>query len=227
VIRPRARIRTTRVSTTFARFARACAISAALAAAVYTVTFIVVIQRGLRWAQWTSSLALLAGALLIMPVFVGAWSALCDREREFALLGLLVGVASAFGTATHAIYDLANLAKNPGTAAASNLPSATDPRGFATFGLLALALLLFAWVAVRARLLTPAVGAVAAIAAASLIAVFLSRLLVLNPKSALIRPLGVLNGLVLNPFLMVQFARRVLVPARPEPVRAPGAHALA
>ena len=51
----------------------------------------------------------------------------------------MLALAGALGAALHGAYDLANLA-NPPEALATDLPSASDPRGFGTFALSGLAL---------------------------------------------------------------------------------------
>jgi hypothetical protein len=193
---------------TFTRFARGSALLAAIAGLTYTVTFIVVVQNGSEWAHWTSSIALLVGALAAVPTFCGAFFAVATREREFALVALILGVAGALGSATHAAYDLAVLANPPGgnLGAAGDLPFAADPRGFATFALVGLSLALFGWLGVRTAALPAAVVVLAEAAGLSLLVIFVGRLTVLDPKSGLLRPLTALSGFVLNPALLVAFA---------------------
>ena len=200
---------------TFTRFARGAALVSALAGLTYTVTFVVVVQQGSEWAKWSSSTALLIGALAALPTFCGAFFAVATREREFALVALLLGVAGALGSATHAAYDLAVLANPPagGLGAAADLPFAADPRGFATFALVGLSLALFGWLGVRTGALPAAVVVLAEAAGLALLVVFVGRLTVLDPRSGLLRPLTALSGFVLNPALLVAFAFGLFRPA--------------
>jgi hypothetical protein len=200
---------------TFTRFARWAALLAAAAGLTYTITFIVVVQKGSEWAKWTSSAALLTGALAAVPMFCGAFFAVLDREREFALVALVLGVAGALGSATHAAYDLSVLANPPAGSlgVTADLPFAADPRGFATFALVGVSLALFGWLAARAGVLSTAVAVLAEVTGAALVVIFIGRLTVLDPKSGLLRPLTALTGFVLNPALLVAFAVNLFRPA--------------
>jgi hypothetical protein len=209
------------MSPTFTRFARSAALTAALAGLTYTITFIVVVQRGSEWARWTSSAALLVGALAAVPTFCGAFFAFAEREREFALVALVLGVAGALGSATHASYDLAVLANPPGSlGAVGDLPFAADPRGFATFALVGISLALFGWLGVRTGVLSTPLVVLAEAAGLALLVIYIGRLTVLDPRSGLLRPLTALSGFVLNPALLVALAFGLFRPA-PRPVTEP------
>lgn len=200
------------MSRTFSRFCGAAALGAAIAALVYSVTFVVVVQRGSQWAKWTSSGALLAGALLAVPTVCGVYFTFADREREFALLGLVIGIAGAFGSAMHAAWDLAALA-NPQLVPGGDAPFPADPRGFATFGLVGVAVALFGWLGYQTgRLPMPAV-VLAEVTAAALVVIFIGRLTVLDPKSGLLRPLTAVTGFILNPVMLIALGRYLLMGA--------------
>jgi len=129
------------MSTSFARLAGWCSVVAGLAALGYSVTFAVVVQDGERWAQWASSLLLAGGALVALPVVIALFLRVRAVDEGFALLAVAVGLLGAAGTLFHAMFDLGNLANDPGQT--FDFPSPTDPRGFATFLLAGLSVGLF------------------------------------------------------------------------------------
>jgi len=157
-------------------------------------------------------------------MFCGAFFVLAAREREFALVALILGVAGALGSSAHAAYDLSVLANPPagGLGPAGDLPFAADPRGFATFALVGVSLALFGWLAARSGVVAVPIAVLAEVTGAALIVIFVGRLTVLDPKSGLLRPLTALTGFVLNPALLVSFAFGLFRPvARPEVHAAP------
>jgi len=74
-----------------------------------------------------------------------------------------------------------------------------DPRGFATFGLTALALLVFGIVRLRAGGLDRAVARLAALAALLLVVLYAGRLTVLDPEANVIKATALISGLIVNP----------------------------
>jgi hypothetical protein len=195
---------------TFRRFCGVAALGAGIAGVVYSVTFVVVVQRGSEWAKWTSSIALLAGALLIIPTVCGAYFTFADREPEFALMGLLIGIGGALGSASHAAWDLAVYA-NPPAISPDDAPFPADPRGFATFALVGTAVALFGWLGYRTDRLPTAAVVWAEVTALALVIIFIGRLTVLDPKSGLLRPLTALTGFVLNPVVLFGLGRHLLL----------------
>lgn len=190
---------------TFARCATFSAVVAALGSVVYTVTFGLVVQKGYRWAQWTSSVALLVGSLALVVVVIAARDGFAGVERQFAGVATAIGAVAALATATHAIYDIAGLAKPDQGGITGPFP--TDPRGFATFALTGVALGLFGWLGAKSGRLDGAVRTLAVLAALCLIVVFVGRLAILNPKSNAVKPFAVASGLVLVPLTYLGFAR--------------------
>jgi len=186
------------MSPAFRRFAAWCALLAALAGLVFTVAFAVVVQEGERWAQWVSWTALLGGGLVTVPATVALYSILGEVEPQFALVGLVLGVAGALGAAIHGAYDLAVLA-NPPSRAGPDLPSAVDPRGFLTFAAAGLALLVFGWVMLRGGPLPRRLAWLALAGAALLVVVYVGRLTVLNPKTNVIRLAALASGIAVLP----------------------------
>jgi hypothetical protein len=192
-------------------FSRVAAVSAAVAVVtslVYSVTFALVVRKGYHWAEWTSSAALLTGALAAVVVVLAARERFAGGEPQLAQLAVVLGLAGALGSAVHATYDLAALAK-PAESDALGL-SPVDPRGFATFALTGLALGLFGVLGHAAGALSARTRVVALVTAAALVTVFVGRLALLDPNRLVIKVLALACGLVLNPLVLLAFGRSFL-----------------
>jgi hypothetical protein len=181
------------MSTSFARLAGWCSVAAGLAALGYSVTFAVVVQDGDRWAQWASTLLLAGGALVALPVVIALFLRVRAVDEGFALLAVAVGLLGASGTLFHAMFDLGNLANDPGQT--FDFPSPTDPRGFATFLLAGLTIGLFSILLGRTGAPRGLVR-VGVVVAVLLAWVWLGRLTALDPKAAWVAPAVVGSGFV-------------------------------
>lgn len=126
----------------FQRFAGWSALAAAASGLTFTVAFSIVVREGDRWAKWVSAVALMGGGLATLPVIIALYALVREREPEFAFLGLLLGAVGVLATATHGAFDVAGLSK-PIKPDLSDVPNFVDPRGFATFGITSLVLLVF------------------------------------------------------------------------------------
>lgn len=183
----------------FERFGAVCAVLAGAAGFGYSTAFVVYLHDGARGAVYTDSLLLIIGGLLSTATFVALYGRLRKTDEGFALLGLALAVAAAYGSAMHGGYDLANLAKPPATALASDVPSSTDPRGLATFALAGVALAIAGALIVRGSELPARLGYLAFLGAALLIFVYVGRLVILNPKSPGLHAAAVISGFIVNP----------------------------
>jgi hypothetical protein len=193
----------------FRTFSGWCAVLAATASVVFTVAFSIVVQEGERGAQWVSAVTLTAGALITVPVLVALHARLREPEAQFALVGLLLGVAGVVATAIHGAFDIAGLS-NPGKPDLSELPNAVDPRGFMTFAITGLALLVFGWLGSRDGGLPATVARLAMIAGVLLLVLYFGRLTVLNPKTNVIKATALVQGLVVSPAFFLGLGRSLL-----------------
>jgi hypothetical protein len=201
------------------RFAGWSALAAAAAGLTFTVAFSVVVREGDRWANWVSAVALAGGGLVTVPVLIALYALLREREPEFAFLGVLLGTVGALATAAHGAFDVAGLSKTV-KPDLSRVPNFVDPRGFATFGLTALALLVFGVIGLRTGGLDRTVARIAVLAALLLVVLYVGRLTVLDPEANVIKAAALISGLIVNPAFFLLFARSLLQTA-PAAARAP------
>ena len=178
-------------STSFERFAGACAILAGASGFLYAVAF-VVLQNVLL-----SGLFLMLGGLLTTVALLAVYERLRETDASFALLALVLGIAGALGSAVHGGYDLANAVNPP--ASLPDLPNPVDPRGLLTFGVAGIALFIVGWLIGRGGRFPRRLGYLAYVSALLLLALYLGRLIVFDPTNPLILVPALLNGFLINP----------------------------
>lgn len=191
----------------YRRFAGLAALATAAAGIVFTVTFAIAVRDGEHWALWASSITLIVGALVAIPVVLALADQLGTREPQFARLGLVFGLVATVGSALHGAWDTAVLA-NP--LDHPDVPSYTDARGFATFAMTAAAFVIFGWLILRGSDIPRLVGQLALLAAVLLLVIYFGRLIVLNPKRPVIKWVAVVSGLVVSPAFYLAYARSLL-----------------
>jgi hypothetical protein len=180
------------MSAAYKRFGGICAVIAGVVGFLYAIAF-VVLQNDLL-----SALFLLLGGLASSAALVAVYQRLREAEASFALWGLLLVLAGAFGAAIHGGYDLAN-AIHPPAMAGVDLPSSIDPRGLLTFGVAGIGLLVLSWLIGRSRALPSGLGYLGYALAVLLIILYLGRLIILDARSPLIVAPALLTGFLLNP----------------------------
>jgi hypothetical protein len=194
-------------SASFERFAGVCAILAGAFGFLYAVAF-VVLQNALL-----SGLFLMLTGLLTTTALVAVYERLRETDPSFALLALLLGVAGSLGSAVHGGYDLANVINPPSTM--PDLPNQVDPRGLLTFGVAGIALFVASWLIVRGGRLPRGLGYLGYGSAVLLLALYLGRLIVLDPTSPLILVPALLSGFLANPIFYVWLGLALLRGRRP------------
>jgi hypothetical protein len=205
----------------FSRIACGSAAVAVVTSLVYSVTFALVVRKGYRWAEWTSSAALLTGGLAAIVVVIAAREHFAGREAQLAQLAAALGLAGALGSALHAAYDLSTLT-NPESSDGLGL-SPVDPRGFATFALTGLSLAVFGVLGHEAGVLSSRTRLLSLLTGASLVALFVGRLVYLDPNRLGIKLLALVSGLFLNPLVLALFGRSFLSRSEVPPPEAPQA----
>jgi len=198
-------------SRNFDRFAAGMAYLSALIALAYSASFGYYVKRGDAWAQYTSSGLLMAGGLIGLPVLVALFQRVRHVDEGFALVGLLVAVAAAFGSVLHGAHDVAVFA-NPAQAPGSpDYPSYTDPRGFATFALFGLGLIVLS--ALLRGVLSKTISTVGIVSGLLTIVVYIGRVTVLDPKRWWVAIAAFASGVVGVPLWNILVGRELARPA--------------
>jgi hypothetical protein len=176
----------------FERFAGLCGIGAGVVGFLYALAFIVLRNQRL------SALFLMLGGLMATAVLVALYERLRQTNAPLALWALLLGTVGSLGATVHGGYDLANTL-HPPLSSSPDLPNAVDPRGLLTFGLTGVSIYTFALLMRRSGLFSGALAYLGAVSAALSIALYLGRLIVLDPARPIIVVPALLEGFVVNP----------------------------
>jgi hypothetical protein len=94
-------------SASYERLAGICGVLAGLTALLYAIAFVVLRSNVL------SALFLLVLGLLATAVVIGIYQRVREVDASFALLGLVLGLAGAIGSAIHGGYELSNALHPP------------------------------------------------------------------------------------------------------------------
>ena len=180
------------MKTSFERFAGWMAILAGVSGFLYSLAFIV-LQSNLL-----SALFLLLGGLFSIPALTGLYQRLRGTESGFALVGLLLTVSAALGSAIHGGYDLSN-ALHPPASLNPDLPNPIDPRGLLTFGIAGTGLFLFAWLMTPEMRMPKGLAYLGFLSAVLMVVLYLGRLIILQATSLAIVIPALLEGFLVNP----------------------------
>jgi hypothetical protein len=186
-------------SRAYERFAGTCALLVAAVGLAYSLTFVIGLSEESDAIDVLKSIFLLSGGLLSIAVLLAVYGRLRELDPAFALLALVLGLAGGLGAAIHGSYDLglevqSDDSLDTGIAAA-------DPRGFLTFGVTGLALLLVAWLVRRGGFFPAALGNLSALAGALLVVVYVGRLTIYDPENPFLLIAAALAGFLVNPAL--------------------------
>jgi hypothetical protein len=168
------------------------ALAAAAAGLAYSVSFVILRDPLL------ASLFLMLGGLLAVPVLVAVAARLAQPIPVSALAAIVLAVAAALGSAIHGGFDLANQLHPPPTLA-PDLPNPVDPRGLLSFGIAGLGLVILGIVFARGERVPRWLEVLAVTDGVLLIALYLARLIILDPSSPVVLIPALLTGVVLNP----------------------------
>jgi hypothetical protein len=178
----------------FERFAGWASILAGVAGAGYAVAF-VVLKNGPLSAQF-----LTLAPLLALPGLIAVYDRVREIDGSFAILALALGAFGSLAASSHGVYDLSN-ALHPPTAV-PDVPFQLDPRGYGTFALTGLSLMILAGLAGRTPELPGWVSPLGLALGVFLVLTFLARLVVLDATSVLVLLPALLSGL-LSPVFFV------------------------
>ena len=180
------------MKTSFEKFAGWAAILAGISGFLYSISFIV-LQNNLL-----SAVFLTLGGLFSAAALTGLYQRLRGIESGFALLGLLLSLSAALGSAIHGGYDLAN-ALHPPASLNADLPNPIDPRGLLTFGIAGLGLFLLSWLMTQGMDFPRLLSYLGFLSSILMIILYLGRLIILQATNLAIVIPALLEGFLVNP----------------------------
>ncbi|MDP9484128.1 MAG: hypothetical protein M3P84_13015 [Chloroflexota bacterium] len=183
----------------FGRFAGWLSVLAGIAGVGYAVAFVVLKNGPL------SALFLTLAPLLAVGGLVAVFDRVRSIEPGFATVALALGAFGSLAASTHGAYDLANVLHPPGASAPdlTDIPFAVDPRGYGTFALTGLALVLLAWLSSRTPDLPGWVSPLGMVLGLFLVITWLARLIVLDATSVLVLLPALVSGLLSPVFFLL------------------------
>jgi hypothetical protein len=179
----------------FDRYAGWLSILAGVAGIGYALAFVVLKSGEL------SAVFLTLAPLLAVPGLVAVFERVRQIDAGYATLALGLGVFGSLAASSHGAYDLANVLHPP--AALPDVPFAVDPRGYGTFGLTGIAVILLAWLAARSADLPAWVSPLGILLGIFLVVTWLARLIVLDATSALVLLPALVSGLLSPVFFLL------------------------
>ena len=180
------------MKSSFETFAGWMALFAGISGFLYSVAFIV-LQSNLL-----SAVFLLLGGLFSTAALTALYQRLRGTDSGFALLGLLLVLSAAIGSAIHGGYDLSNTL-HPPASLNTDLPNPIDPRGLLTFGIAGLGLLLLARLMTQDARFSRNLAYLGILSAILMIVLYLGRLIILQATSLVIVIPALLEGFIVNP----------------------------
>jgi hypothetical protein len=193
-------------SAVFDRTASRMAYLSAAIALAYSLSFGYYVQEGDRWAQYTSSGLLMAGGLIGLPVLVAIYLRVRTVDEGFAIIALVIAAAAAIGSVLHGAHDIAVFANPEVATGNADYPNFTDPRGFSTFALFGLGMIVLAAMCRGARF-PKAIPVIGALTGALTVIVYIGRVTVLDPKRWWVAIAAVGSGVIGVPLWNVLVAR--------------------
>jgi len=180
------------MKTSFEKFSGWTAVLAGISGFLYSVAFIVLRDNLL------SALFLMVGGLFSTAALTALYQRVRGTENGFALLGFLLTLGAALGSAIHGGYDLSNTL-HPPASINTDLPNPIDPRGLLTFGIAGLGLFLLSWLMTKEMRFPKSLSYVGILSAILMIILYLGRLIILQATSLAIVIPALLEGFIVNP----------------------------
>lgn len=184
------------VVSSFDRYAGWLSILAGVTGIGYAVAFVVTRDAKL------SAVFLTLAPLLAVAGLVAVFERVRTIDSGYATLALALGAFGSLAASTHGAYDLANVL-HPSPAGIPDLPFATDPRGYGTFGLTGIAVAVLGTLARRSPDLPSWVGPLGLVLGLVLVLTWLARLIVLDATSILVLGPALVSGLLSPIFFLL------------------------
>jgi hypothetical protein len=166
-------------ATSFDRFAGWSSVLAGVAGIGYAIAFVLLKNPQL------SALFLTVAPLLAIAGLVAVFDRVRQVDSGFATVALALGAFGSLAASSHGAFDLSNVL-HPPAVLPTDVPSEMDPRGYATFALTGLAVVLLAWLSARTTDLPGWVSPLGVILGVVLVVTWLARLVVLDATSVLV-----------------------------------------
>jgi hypothetical protein len=179
----------------FDRYAGWLSILAGVAGIGYALAFVVLKNGEL------SAVFLTLAPLLAVPGLVAVFDRVRQIDPAYATLALALGAFGSLAASSHGAYDLANVLHPP--AAMPDVPFPVDPRGYGTFGLTGISVILLAWLAARSTELPSWVSPLGIALGIFLVITWLARLIVLDATSLLVLLPALVSGLLSPVFFIL------------------------
>lgn len=184
-------------SPAFERFAGFGGIVTGVCSVLYAIFFLLVSG---PLHDYLPPILLICGGLLATAVFAAVYARVRAADAIFALWALVLGTLGQMGAAIHGVYGLASVISHaPASGVGTANPNPLDPAGFLAFGVVGLAMVVFAWLILRSGQLARGLGYLGYALAVLLVALFLGALLSNDTKSLAVLVPGGLASLVATP----------------------------
>jgi hypothetical protein len=197
------------MTSSFQRFAGACAIVTGVGGFLYSLAFVVLTRANSDLGLGLSWVILLIGSVLAMPMVLALYESTRDVEPPAALLAVAFAAFGFLGAIMHAGYEVANII-HVGKSPASELASQVDPRGLLTFGLTGLGLLIFGWLMRRSHRFPGGLAGLGMLSGAVMIVVYLARLTIYSPTNPLVLAGAGVTGFIVSPAFFIWLGRSLL-----------------
>jgi hypothetical protein len=183
-------------ASSFDRYAGWLSILAGVTGIGYALAFVVLKDARL------SAVFLTLAPLLAVAGLVAVFERVREIDSGYATLALALGAFGSLAASTHGAYDIANVL-HPPTGGVPDLPFAADPRGYGTFGLTGIAVVLLSTLARRTADLPSWVGPLGLVLGLVLVLTWLARLIVLDATSLLVLGPALASGLLSPIFFLL------------------------
>jgi hypothetical protein len=182
----------------FDRAAGGAAIGVGLGGIAYSVSFVLAVKAPSETALNISWLLLLLGGLLGTLVLIAVYRRIREVDSGLALWGMVLGAVGTIGSTVHAAWEVAMIVqpvpRNP------DAPAPMDPRGFLTFAMTGLGILVLSWLIRRSGALPIRLGTLGVALGIGMLLVYLGRLLIIDPTNLALLGIAGVTGLIAHPW---------------------------
>ncbi len=187
----------------FEKFAGACGFLAGLSVFLFAVSFFGIESAYQALGVWLSGLFLMLTGFFLTVLLIGIYARLRETDAAYALWGMLIGFFGAIAVLIDGSYTLAAAISSPGSSpsmmAAGAAPSAADPRGLLSLGLLGISFFIVSWLVIEGGQFPRAISYWGYVTAIAIVYLFIARLIIVNPTYLSIMVPALAAGFILLP----------------------------